>query len=418
MKYCKKCGKLFPDQQLLCPDCRLMLGDWDEKTGGPADQKGPKKKHRRSGFFSGKTDRSGIDEIFDDVNEGIQGSFDAINQGIQSIGDSLSGLKQQSRQGFFGGLFSGVFQKRRFTKAEEIKIRQRRNGEEYLAGIVFFLMLALTGVAGAVVLPLMYLKAGAGCAAAACGAAALAFQRVRKKKLGMWEQYENLISWTGITPLQLLTEATGRDTEAVCLDLQEMISKNFLVGPRGDLVPVIDRQAELLVMNDYQTGLPLESVEEYLRQKQEKEAARARAEQERKAAAARSADPVYIIRMASADAEDPEIKAQLMKVSGSLERIQRRIRENSELENLSFVRRLDTAYIPHTLKLAETCRDSSMSPALVQQVKDSLQICCEAFENLEERLDEAEAFHTKVDLDVMEEMFRRDGLLDSDFDLE
>jgi len=255
---------------------------------------------------------------------------------------------------------------------------------------------------------------GAGICAATFGVAGLGLMIKMKKTVKRWDMYESMIRWSGITPLAFIAEKLGKSIDQVSTDLQEMITKNFLIGPGGDLVPYIDREHDLLVMTDYQSGMPLESVEEYLARIREKERVQKEAEERE----SRKTDHVFMIRTASEQVSDPVVKNSLFQLASSLSRIEKKLDRNSDLKSLPYIRKLETAYLPNTMKLIGVYMHGTSSEEVTQRVRDSLRICAEAFENIEERLYDADDLNTIVDLDVMEAMFRRDGLLDSDFEIE
>ena len=87
-------------------------------------------------------------------------------------------------------------------------------------------------------------------------ALAIVLHNVQKNRQTKWGKYEALINWQGNTSLEYISENTGYPMEKVIRDLQEMIDKKFLIGPKEDLGAYIDKVNELLVMTDFGTGKP------------------------------------------------------------------------------------------------------------------------------------------------------------------
>lgn len=91
------------------------------------------------------------------------------------------------------------------------------------------------------------------------GAVCLLIAVNRQKK---WDMYESLIRYDGNTYIPYIVRETGIPEDKVIDDINEMISKNFLIGPGADRDPYIDRESGYIAMVDYETGLMLEPIPE------------------------------------------------------------------------------------------------------------------------------------------------------------
>ena len=96
---------------------------------------------------------------------------------------------------------------------------------------------------------------------------AIVLTSVSKKRQTKWGKYEALINWEGNTSLEYISESTGYPMNKVINDLQEMIDKKFLIGPKENLGAYIDKGNGLLVLTDYMTGQPIEPLDEAIKRK-------------------------------------------------------------------------------------------------------------------------------------------------------
>lgn len=370
MKRCPKCGKYYEDSRLSCPDCRvgLIYDEGDNKS------------------------------VFDHVADGIG----AFADGMDNISDEVNRVFNRRPS-----------PSRRFTKKELNKIRKVRSGKSNLPGRVClfgFGGLFLLATVGAYDLleGIVYLIIGL----ALAGSGVLLTLKTRNK-VRMWDRYDALIRWTGNTSLEFLAGKTGKTVEQVSMDIQNMINRNFLIGPEGNLSAFIDGEYELLIMTDYRTGKPLEPVDEYLKGREVRET------RENKAGSADTgrSGTVKVLRRAFDEIEDDEVREYVFQLAGSVGRIEKKLSANPELRSMPVIQKLESDYTPQMVKLVETYRTKDGSPDVLARVGHSLKVCAEAFENIEDKLYEKDDFETMVDLDVMEATFRKDGLLDSEFDI-
>lgn len=360
-----------------------------------------------------KEKKTFIGDIFDDIQEDIEEISSGISSGISDINRSLRDPAGMGRGGRAGGFLNRFIPKKRFTRAQLVQIRQKRKGGEYSAGALVSVMMAAAGAFLLMSPGSLVQHIAAGASAVIFGASGLALMVKMKRNVRKWDQYESLIRWTGNTPLAVIAEKTGKSIDQVSSDLQEMITRNFLIGPRGDLVPYIDREYDLLVMIDYYTGMPLESVEDYL----EKIRSRERESRQARERESRKKDNVYMIRTAAGQVSDPQVQKILLRLADSLSRIEEKLERSPDLRGLPYIKKLGSAYIPNAMKLIGIYMNSSGNDEITERVKESLMTCARAFENIEEKLFDADGISIIADLDVMDATFKRDGLLDPDFDL-
>ena len=236
-------------------------------------------------------------------------------------------------------------------------------------------------------------------------ALAIVLHNVQKNRQTKWGKYEALINWQGNTSLEYISENTGYPMEKVIRDLQEMIDKKFLIGPKEDLGAYIDKANELLVMTDFGTGKPLEPLDEAIKRRKTQQKIKS------------ESDSIKAIRKAVLEIEDEQVRDYLFEMSGSIGKIEKKLKEKPELKRMEIVRKFNDTYLPRTLELIEKYRKNDGSPEAMEKIKETLGICAEAFENIEESIYERESEDTIADVEVIKAMLAREGFLDSDFDI-
>jgi len=234
---------------------------------------------------------------------------------------------------------------------------------------------------------------------------AVLLHNVTKNRQTKWGKYEALINWQGNTSLDYIVENTGYPKEKVIKDLQDMIDRKFLIGPKEDLGAYIDKVNELLVMTDFGTGKPLEPLDEAIRRRKTQQKIKS------------ESDSIRLIRQAVMQVEDEQVRDYLFDISGSIGKIEKKLKENPELAKMEIVRKFNETYLPRTLDLVEKFRKNDGSPEAMGKIKETLGICAEAFENIEESIYERESEDTITDIEVIKAMLAREGFLDSDFDI-
>ena len=226
-----------------------------------------------------------------------------------------------------------------------------------------------------------------------------------RRRQTKWSNYEALINWEGNTSLDYIAQSTGYPKDKVVKDLQFMIDKKFLIGPRENLGAYIDIHNDLLVMTEFGTGKPLEPVEEAIKRKKAQEKIR------------NESDSIKTIRQAVLEISDEEMRDCLFELSGSIGKIEKKLKENPELAKTDIVRKFDETYLPRTLDLIEKYRKGDGSPETMAKIKETLAICAEAFDNIEESIYNRESEDTLADIEVIKQLLAREGFLDSDFQI-
>jgi len=226
-----------------------------------------------------------------------------------------------------------------------------------------------------------------------------------KRRQTKWSNYEALINWEGNTSLDYIAQNTGYPKDKVVKDLQFMIDKKFLIGPKENLGAYIDIHNDLLVMTEFGTGKPLEPVEDAIKRKKAQEKIR------------NESDSIKTIRQAVLEISDEEMRDCLFELSGSIGKIEKKLKENPELEKMDIVRKFDETYLPRTLDLIEKYRKGDGSPETMAKIKETLGICAEAFDNIEESIYNRESEDTLADIEVIKQLLAREGFLDSDFQI-
>lgn len=226
-----------------------------------------------------------------------------------------------------------------------------------------------------------------------------------RRRQTKWSNYEALINWEGNTSLDYIAQNTGYPKDKVVKDLQFMIDKKFLIGPKENLGAYIDIHNDLLVMTEFGTGKPLEPVEEAIKRRKAQEKIR------------NESDSIKTIRQAVLEISDEEMRDCLFELSGSIGKIEKKLKENPELEKMDIVRKFDETYLPRTLELIEKFRKGDGSPETMAKIKETLGVCAEAFENIEESIYSRESEDTLADIEVIKQLLAREGFLDSDFQI-
>ena len=295
---------------------------------------------------------------------------------------------------------------KRLTSDELRSIRNARNS--------FGLRFGMYGSIAAAVLSAIMALTGAGTMAdlivsGVCVGAfillAILLYGIIKRRQTKWSKYEALINWEGNTSLDYICQSTGYDMDKVTKDLQDMIDRKFLIGPKEDLGAYIDKKNGLLVMTDYGTGKPLEPLDEAIKRKKTQEKIKTESES------------IRTIRQAVLEISDEEMQDCLFELSGSIGKIEKKLKENPELAKMDIVRKFNETYLPRTMELVEKYRKGDGSPETMAKIKETLGVCAEAFDNIEESIYSRESEDTLADIEVIKQLLAREGFLDSDFQI-
>lgn len=294
---------------------------------------------------------------------------------------------------------------KRLTSDELRSIRNARNSLGLKFGmygsIAAAVLSAIMAIGGGTMLDLI----ASGVCVAAFVILAILLYSIIKRRQTKWSKYEALINWEGNTSLDYICQSTGYDMDKVTKDLQDMIDRKFLIGPQENLGAYIDKNNRLLVMTDYGTGKPLEPLEEAIKRRKTQEKIKT------------ESNSIKTIRQAVLDIDDEEMRDCLFELSGSIGKIEKKLKENPELAKMDIVRKFNETYLPRTMELVEKFRKGDGTPETMAKIKETLGICAEAFENIEENIYSRESEDTLADIEVIKQLLAREGFLDSDFQI-
>jgi len=232
-----------------------------------------------------------------------------------------------------------------------------------------------------------------------------------RKDVAKWDRYDMLINQNGNTHLPMIADKAGIPLDQVRKDIQQMINNGFFRDENGSVGAYIHGEYDILVM--MRNGQPKEPVEKTVKEQEEKER-KARESAEK----AKSIDPMAeSIRLAAAEAEDPDVAESLQSIADSVAKINRKIKRNPDVENAASVRQLREIYLPKTLELVDKLRNKDAGPDTMLEIKGILNTCAVAYKGIVDKVYKQEDLDTLVDIDVLKETFEREGLLGSDFDV-
>lgn len=234
------------------------------------------------------------------------------------------------------------------------------------------------------------------------------------KKVKLWDQYEALINPRGNTSLDFIAQSVEKSMYEIIGDLEEMIENKFFAGPQGDIEAIIDTHRNMLVMcRDGKQMQPF-----YDREKRKPDydmnsydAVYAETREVKK--------PEYTsaekINEAINKVDDEDVRLTLERLSASISRIEGRIAEDPDLEKMDNIKKLKSFYLPQTLELIDKLINRRGAPEVLDKIKDTLKMSANAFETIEANIIEFGDIDTMGDIAVLQNMFAREGLLDSDF---
>lgn len=230
-----------------------------------------------------------------------------------------------------------------------------------------------------------------------------------KSRNSKWNLYDSKINHWGNTDLDVLASKLDKSYKKICVELQDMISKEFFSGPNCDIVAIIDKERHLLVMT--RDGVPLVPIEEQEKNVVEDEIEKIEIMQKY----------VGVIKKSISYAEsfgDDEIKRSLNNLENSTCRILNKIHNNPELESAQAVIKWQKNYLPKTIKLVETYMDDTISKSTLSKIKEILHTCAESFVKLDEKLSQFEDVEILADIKVLKSALARDDISELDFDIE
>ncbi len=237
------------------------------------------------------------------------------------------------------------------------------------------------------------------------------------KKVKKWDAYEALIHPVGNTSLSYLERSLEKDRMEVISDLEEMIGNGFFVGPRGDIEAVIDTTRGMLVM--CKGGQQMQPF--YQKPEEDKAADENMYRYEAVHEEPKQPEPKLTsldrIEFAMNFMDDEDTRLTLERLAGSVSRIEKRLDEAPELEKMGDIKKFRSFYLPQTLALIDKLVKRQGSAETRNKICETLKLSANAFETIEVNLITATDIDTIGDIAVLENMFRREGLLDSDFEV-
>ena len=237
-----------------------------------------------------------------------------------------------------------------------------------------------------------------------------------KKNVTKWDKYDKFINKNGNTSLRMLSRKTGLPLKEVRKDMQEMINNGFFKDEENNIGAYINGEYDILVM--MKNGMPMESIQDTI--KREEEEAKADSAASDKPGQPRvwdEGDYANAIAMVAADEKDPEVVESLKSIEASLRKIDRLIERKPKLADSDGVKQLREVYLPKTMELVKKLWTGDAGSTGMLEIKGILNTCSVAYNNIVDKLYEREDEDTLLDIQVLEQIFAREGLLDSDFDI-
>ena len=241
--------------------------------------------------------------------------------------------------------------------------------------------------------------------------------RSTRKNVTKWDKYDEFINKNGNTSLRMISRKTGIPLKEVRKDMQEMINNGFFKDEENNIGAYINGEYDILIM--MKNGMPMESIQDTIR----------REEADAKADAAGSDKPgqprvwdegdyANAIAMVAADEKDPDVVESLRSIEASLRKIDRLIERKPKLADSDGIKQLREIYLPKTMELVKKLWTGDAGSSAMVEIKGILNTCSIAYKNIVDKLYEREDEDTLIDIQVLEQIFAREGLLDSDFDIE
>ena len=118
------------------------------------------------------------------------------------------------------------------------------------------------------------------------------------------------------------------------------------------------------------------------------------------------------------DETDPDVIDSLRSIESSLRKIGRLAERRPELEEKESVKQLRELYLPKTMELIKKLWVSDPGPEAMLEIKGILNTCATAYGSIVDKLYKSEDEDTLIDMEVLQQIFAREGLLGSDVDIE
>lgn len=246
-----------------------------------------------------------------------------------------------------------------------------------------------------------------------------------KKVLSKWKQYETLIDFHGNTNLDDLAAQCGKSYKKICHDIQEMIDAKVFGESNGKNGAYIDYEEHYLVM--LSNGKPKVSL--YALPEEEIDVENETSIEED---VEQVEDDEYIvqcinyIKAAMEDignkenkySTDKNVKKNLASMEKSLEGIHAKVKNHPEFEKNTEIIKLNNFHLPHAMDLIENYLDETASEKSLKEITDVLEISMKAFSRMDKELSEAMDAETMANIEVLKSAFERDGLTESDFEID
>lgn len=254
------------------------------------------------------------------------------------------------------------------------------------------------------------------------------FGNIKKnRQVRRFVQYVNIIGQSTYIKIDEIAQTSGNSHKTVVKDLRKMMSNGILKQAH------IDQKEEYLMLTKevYEQYLDAQSSydarAEVERLKKEEEESKARA-------AAGERDPELVKTLEQGRAAIKKIKEANSKIPG--EEISRKLDRLEQVsaqifaavdkhpEKLPEIRKFMDYYMPTTLKLVDSYYEFDTQPVqgeniikAKREIEDTLDMINMAFENLSDRLYEADTMDVKADISVLKTLLAQEGLHDKDFDV-
>lgn len=242
------------------------------------------------------------------------------------------------------------------------------------------------------------------------------------RQVKRWDRYEALINKEGNTSIPMLARRMKLSEKTVYADLHRMISNDFFVGPAFNVEARIDGEHEMLVM--CRGGVPIEPLPEKVQEEapREEPAEGNWQDPEDIPQAQWQDNPIRVemtdletIQQAIAMTPEEDVRNSLYGLEGSLRRIDERVQENPELKKKSSIRNLYRYYMPQIIELIQRYQDDDTTEDTRRQIRKALLTSANALSNIEADLLESDQMDVEVDIEVLKNMFAKDGLIRDPF---
>ncbi len=250
----------------------------------------------------------------------------------------------------------------------------------------------------------------------------------RNRQVKRFAKYVNIIGSQTYLNISDIETTLGYSHKTVIKDLRDMISSGILKQAHID-----EEEKYLMVTSEvYDNYLSAKSsydaraqVEKMRKEEEEAKEREARGERDPELVKTLKQGEDYIRQIKSANDAIPgeEISKKLER----LEQVSAQIftAVDRHPEKLPEIRKFMDYYMPTTLKMVNSYHEFDMQPVqgenivkAKREIEDTLDMINMAFENLSDRLYEADTMDVKADISVLKTMLAQEGLKEKDFKLD